>query len=78
MAYVTKDKSNLIQLWNNKPSYSSSNGIFYAWKQGLEGIDNEISIDVSNNKSFVELVLRFDAPIRLQIKSIDYCIIHVL
>ena len=72
MAYLTKDKSNLIQLWNNKPSYNFSHGIFYAWKKGKEGIDNEIAIDVSNNEKLSNLFIFLTPPRCLKLTDIDF------
>lgn len=45
--YITKDSSNLVQIWNLKPKkirVNQNNFIF--------GRNNEIGIDVSNNNFF--------------------------
>ena len=46
MIYLTKDKSGLVQLWNNKPELA--NDIWLAWIDKSEG-KNEVAIDVTSN-----------------------------
>ena len=64
MTYLTKDVSNLIQLWNNKPELI--NGCWQAWNN-RENCDNEIGIDVTNNDYFRNLFTRYEEPICLDI-----------
>lgn len=78
MAYLTKDKSNLIQLWNNKPSYDFSHGIFYAWKKGKEGIDNEVAIDVTNNERLSSLLQFNTPPVCIRFEAIDYTLMAII
>lgn len=60
MAYLTKDKTGLVQLWNNKPEWSIEGECFYARKVPNEV--NEIGIDVTENKYFRELFLLEEEP----------------
>lgn len=64
MAYLTKDVSCLIQLWNNKPELV--NGCWQAWNN-QEEYDNEIGIDVTNNDYFRNLFTPWGEPICLDI-----------
>ena len=48
MAYITKTKSGLIQLWTNKPEYNEETDCYYAWID-RENNKNEIAIEVTNN-----------------------------
>ena len=74
MAYLTKDSTGLIQLWNNKPMYNKEAGWFYAWLPGKVGIHNEIAVDVTNNDYFRDLFITETAPscaeITLRVKFI--------
>lgn len=48
MVYITRSKSGLIQLWNNKPKYNKKVDCYYAWID-RENNKNEIAIEVNNN-----------------------------
>lgn len=54
MAYITRTKSGLIQLWNNKPKYNKKVDCYYAWIDE-ENNKNEIAIEVNNNDSIRKL-----------------------
>lgn len=51
MAFLTKDDSGLIQLWQNYPN--KVNGIWQAWIE--KGVNNEIGLDVTGCDCFREL-----------------------
>lgn len=70
-AYLTKDPSGLVQLWNNKPIWYEPEGhpelgYFYAWKQGKKGTDNEIGIDISDNNYLSSLVTPETSPVLIK------------
>lgn len=67
MAYLTKDPSGLVQLWNNKPEFNKSSGFYFAWINRKEN-KNEIGIDVTENKYFRELFDRYKTPCCVQIE----------
>ncbi len=67
MAYLTKDPSGLVQLWNNKPEFNKSSGFYFAWINRKEN-KNEIGIDVTENKYFRELFDRYEIPCCVQIE----------
>lgn len=53
-AYITKDKSGLVQLWNNKPEFNKHTGCWQSWI--IKGISNEVGIDITNNDLFREKI----------------------
>lgn len=61
MAYLTKDKFGLIQLWNNKPELSKDKSIWLAWTDKVN-YRNEIGIDVTANDYFRDLFSRYKVP----------------
>ena len=61
MAYLTKDKSGLIQLWNNKPELSKNKDVWLAWVDRDNG-KNEVGIDVTSNDYFRHLFDIYKAP----------------
>lgn len=67
MAYLTKDMSGLIQLWNNKPELC--NDIWCAWIDKTMS-KNEIGIDVTCNEYFNSLFGNIPAPICISILRI--------
>lgn len=66
MAYLTKDKSGLIQLWNNKPELSKDKSMWLAWVDKANS-KNEIGIDVTSNNYFRNLFTRHKIPCCLSI-----------
>lgn len=67
MAYLTKDKSGLIQLWNNKPELTKNKSSWLAWID-KNNYKNEIGIDVTSNNYFRELFDRYKVPCCLDIE----------
>ena len=65
MAYLTKDNTGLVQLWNNKPELA--NDIWIAWID-KENYKNEIGIDVTNNNYFRNLFSIHKTPCCLDIE----------
>lgn len=62
MAYITKAKDGLVQLWNNKPSYNDTCDIWYAWlKEG----ENEVGIDITRNNTLRNRVTFETSPMTL-------------
>ena len=62
MAYLTKDTTGLVQLWNNKPEYNKKMECFQAWLPGKEGYHNEVGIDVTGNDYFRNLFEQQERP----------------
>ena len=58
MAYLTKDKHGLVQLWNNKPKFNEVMDCWIAWI--TEGYHNEVAVDITANDTFRENIT-FDA-----------------
>ena len=54
MAYLTKDGSGLVQLWNNKPELSKNKDIWIAWID-KKACKNEVAVDVTANDYFRHL-----------------------
>lgn len=67
MAYLTKDRSGLTQLWNNKPEYNEKKWCFQAWLPGKEGYHNEVAIDVTSNEYFYHLFDGLKLPSMIEI-----------
>lgn len=68
MAFLTKDDSGLIQLWQNYPI--KVNGIWQAWIE--RGVSNEIGLDVTECDCFRELFkgrVNKDEPLSLIIST---------
>lgn len=61
MAYLTKDKQGLIQLWNNKPQLSKDRSTWLAWINHNDN-KNEIGIDVTSNNYFRNLFTIYKSP----------------
>ena len=61
MAYLTKDKSGLVQLWNNKPELSKDKSMWLAWIDKING-KNEVGIDVTSNDYFRSLFTKHKIP----------------
>lgn len=59
-AYITKDKYNLVQLWNNKPEYNNEMECWQAWIK--KGYYNEVGVDVTANNLFRESVTFENSP----------------
>lgn len=59
MAYLTIDKSGLVQLWNNQPELA--NDIWLAWID-KSNYKNEIGIDVTSNDYFRNLFTADEVP----------------
>lgn len=53
MAYITKDTTGLVQLWNNKPEYNYIMNCFQAWTE--HGYYNEVAVDITANKYFNDM-----------------------
>ncbi len=49
-AYITKDKTGLVQLWNNKPNYNHIVNMWIGWIE--KGRINEVPIDITANDYF--------------------------
>lgn len=47
-SYITKDKTGLVQLWNNKPEYNEVVDMWIGWVD--KGRINEIAVDVTANE----------------------------
>ena len=75
MAYLTKDKSGLIQLWNNKPELSKNKDIWVAWVD-KKNYKNEVAVDVTANDYFRHLFDMHVSPccvdIELKYKVVSY------
>ena len=54
MAYLSKDKYGLVQLWNNKPELSKNKDIWIAWIDRKNN-KNEVAVDVTANDYFRHL-----------------------
>lgn len=54
-AWITKDSTGLVQLWNNKPEYNEDADLWYAWEDRANYI-NECAIDVTENKFLNNIV----------------------
>ena len=67
MAYLTKDKSGLIQLWNNKPELTKNKSSWLAWID-KNSYKNEIGIDVTSNNYFRALFDIHKSPCCLDIE----------
>lgn len=64
MAYITKAKDGLVQLWNNKPSYNETFDIWIGWI--IEGEENEVGIDITGNDTFRNKVCFENSPLELK------------
>lgn len=53
MAYITKDTTGLVQLWNNKPEYNHVMNCFQAWIK--RGYYNEVAVDITANNYFNDM-----------------------
>ena len=62
-AYLTKDNSGLVQLWNNEPELV--NGCWQAWI--IKGVNNEVGIDVTGNDYFRNVFTHYERPACLNI-----------
>lgn len=51
-AYLTKNITGTVFLWNNKPEYNKYLESYIAWEAGYEGERNEVGIDVTANEYF--------------------------
>ena len=75
MAYLTKDKCGLIQLWNNKPELSKNKDIWVAWIN-KNNYKNEVAVDVTANDYFRHLFDMHVPPccvdIELKYKVVSY------
>lgn len=63
MAYITKAKDGLVQLWNNKPKYNSKADLWFAWI--VKGEENEVGIDITANNYFRNKVSFENSPMKL-------------